>query len=159
LKHALVILTLLIGCLSTLQAQQAPQQPPHTNPHVTAKPVVVAPAPPSMPAATAAAHLGAGTHSVALTWGQGTCSSCVITGNKVYKGTTSGGPYTVINTATSPITSYTDSGIAGGVTAYYVVTAVCSSCNPTESGYSNQVTTVTPSDAPQPPSGLSAVAQ
>jgi hypothetical protein len=81
-------------------------------------------------------------HSVSLAWDP---SPSVIIGYNVYRGTTSGGPYTMINTSlvettctsssTSPCT-YTDDSVAGNTTYYYVVTAV--DPNNVESVYSNE---------------------
>jgi hypothetical protein len=60
----------------------------------------------------------------------------------VYRGTTSGGPYTKLNA--SPITglTYVDSTVQSGQTYYFVVRAVNSSG--TESVNSNQATAVVP---------------
>lgn len=63
----------------------------------------------------------------------------------IYRGTTSGGPYTEVDR--DDATSYGDGGLTNGVTYYYVVTAVDTSNN--ESGYSNQVA-VTPADSNPP---------
>jgi fibronectin type 3 domain-containing protein len=58
-----------------------------------------------------------------------------LAGYKVYRSTSSGGPYTEI--ASLGITSnYTDTGLTGGFTYYYVVTAVDGGVN--ESGYSSE---------------------
>jgi hypothetical protein len=75
-------------------------------------------------------------HSVALSWGE----TSAVVGYNVYRGTTSGGPYTPINSALDPSTAYTDSTVSAGQTYYYVTTAVDGSGH--ESGYSNQVQAV-----------------
>jgi hypothetical protein len=95
-------------------------------------------------------------HSVDLTWTQGTCTGCTITGNNVYRGTASGGPYTLIKASSTAITAYSDVGLPAVTTYYYVVTAVCSSCNPQESPYSNEAKATTLADKPLPASGLTA---
>jgi len=84
-------------------------------------------------------------HSVALTWTQGTVTcavppcAAVITGNNVYRGTVSGGPYTLITGAcTGPCVAYTDTTVAQGATYYYTVTALCAACTTTESPKSNE---------------------
>lgn len=87
-----------------------------------------------------AATASGGSHSVDLNWIASTSSS--VSGYKVYRSVTSGGPYTLLNAA--PVTSivYTDSTVSGGATYYYVVTAVDSSGN--ESIYSNEARAVVP---------------
>ncbi|HZQ23866.1 MAG TPA: choice-of-anchor D domain-containing protein [Terriglobales bacterium] len=77
-------------------------------------------------------------HSVALSW---KASTSVVIGYNVYRGLTSGGPYTMINSL-DPTTAYTDSGVQAGQTYYYVTTAVDSGGN--ESTYSNQVSAAIP---------------
>jgi hypothetical protein len=83
---------------------------------------------------TAAAQLDVG-----LSW---TASSSTVTGYNVYRGTTSGGPYSKANSSPDASTSYSDTSVQAGLTYYYVVTAVNS--QGTESSYSNQVTAVVP---------------
>lgn len=80
---------------------------------------------------TASAQKQAG--KIKLTWVQSTSAN--ITNNKVYRSTTSGGPYTLVTTLAAT-TAYTDTGLTSGRTYYYVVTAVNSSG--LESAYSNQ---------------------
>ena len=63
-------------------------------------------------------------------------------GYNVYRGTQSGGPYAVLNSAADASTTYTDSTVQAGQTYYYVVTAVDSSGN--ESVNSNQAQAVVP---------------
>lgn len=48
----------------------------------------------------------------------------ILTGYKVYRSTTSGGPYTFVSTTSADVTTYVDSGLQSGTTYYYVVTAV-----------------------------------
>jgi hypothetical protein len=83
---------------------------------------------------------GTGTvaHSVTLNWNASTSSN--VTGYKVYRGTTSGGPYALLS-APGKVTSATDNNVTSGATYYYVVTAVSSSA---ESSYSNQAKAVIP---------------
>ena len=87
-------------------------------------------------------------HSSTLNWIQS--SGAGVTGNNVYRGTTTGGPYTKIFTSVNPIITYTDTNVLALATYYYVVTATCATCSPAESGYSNEVKAVIPGD-PQPP--------
>jgi hypothetical protein len=78
-------------------------------------------------------------HSVNLSWNPSTSGAV---GYNVYRGNTSGGPYTEINPMLDPSTSYTDSTVLGGQTYYYVSTAVDASG--VESGFSNQVKATIP---------------
>ena len=79
-------------------------------------------------------------HSVSLSW-TASVSSGVI-GYNIYRGVTSGGPYSKINSVLDASTLYTDSTVADGQTYYYVTTAVNSSNE--ESGHSNQTQAVIP---------------
>jgi hypothetical protein len=78
-------------------------------------------------------------HSVTLSW---QASSSMIAGYNVYRGTNSGGPYSILNTALIQPTDYTDDAVAAGQTYYYVVTAV--DTQDLESVHSNQATAVVP---------------
>lgn len=78
-------------------------------------------------------------HSVNLSW----VDSSAVAGYNIYRGGTSGGPYTKINSALDATTAYTDSTVQAGQTYYYVTTAMDSSG--TESAYSNEVQAVIPS--------------
>ncbi len=77
-------------------------------------------------------------HTVDLTWN----ASSGAVGYNIYRGTVSGGPYTMINSSLDSTTAYTDNTVVSGHTYYYVATAVDGSSN--ESGYSNQATAVIP---------------
>jgi hypothetical protein len=77
-------------------------------------------------------------HTVDLSW---TASADAVSYN-IYRGTVSGGPYTMINTSPDSTTAYTDGTVVSGQTYYYVATAVNSESE--ESGYSNQATAVIP---------------
>jgi fibronectin type 3 domain-containing protein len=77
-------------------------------------------------------------HTVDLTWD----ASSGAVGYNVYRGTVSGGPYSMINSTLDTTTAYTDSTVASGQTYYYVVTAINSESQ--ESGYSNQAQAVIP---------------
>jgi len=93
---------------------------------------------------TAQAFSGDGTQSsqpfVALAWD---ASSSPVSGYNVYRGGTSGGPYSTKLTASlDPATSFTDTTVQSGSTYYYVSTAVDSSGR--ESVYSNPAMAVVP---------------
>jgi fibronectin type 3 domain-containing protein len=77
-------------------------------------------------------------HSVALAW----ADSQQVTGYNVYRGTTSGGPYSEKLTS-SPLSTpdYVDTTVQAGATYYYVATALDANG---ESGYSNQASAVVP---------------
>jgi hypothetical protein len=83
--------------------------------------------------------IAGGSHSVSLSW---TASTSTVVGYNVYRGTASGGPYTLVNSSLVTGTTYTDLGVASGQTYYYVVTAVNSSG--AESVYSNQASAAVP---------------
>jgi fibronectin type 3 domain-containing protein len=86
---------------------------------------------------------GAGTlpvsYTVSLNW---TPSSSTYSGFNVYRGTTSGGPYTRVDSSIVSSTSYTDPSVTPGQTYYYVATQVDSSGM--ESGYSSEVSATIP---------------
>jgi len=79
-------------------------------------------------------------HTVNLSW---TGSISTISGYNVYRSSTSGGPYSKVNSALIPGTSFTDNSVQAGLTCFYVATAVDSSNK--ESGYSNQAQAIVPS--------------
>jgi hypothetical protein len=66
---------------------------------------------------------GAFPHSATLSW---TASTSTVVGYNVYRGTVSGGPYTLVNSSTVAGTQFTDSTVLAGQTYFFVVTAVAS---------------------------------
>ncbi|MGH9712667.1 MAG: beta strand repeat-containing protein [Candidatus Acidiferrales bacterium] len=80
------------------------------------------------------------THTVGLTWDAS--SSTGVTGYFVYRGTTTGGPYTKQNSSPDASLTYTDSSLLSGLTYFYVVTAVDS--NNVESAFSNEASVPVP---------------
>jgi Abnormal spindle-like microcephaly-assoc'd, ASPM-SPD-2-Hydin len=78
-------------------------------------------------------------HTVALLWDASTSS---VSGYNIYRGTQSGGPYSMLNSSPLSSTSYTDSGLLSGTTYYYVSTAVNSSN--IESAFSNEASAAIP---------------
>jgi hypothetical protein len=78
-------------------------------------------------------------HTVALSWNASTSS---VIGYFVYRGATSGGPYTRVTTSSVSGLTFTDSGLVTGATYYYVVTAVDGAG--IESVFSNQTSVVMP---------------
>lgn len=85
--------------------------------------------------------VGLGPHNVTLNWNAS--SSLNVTGYNLYRSTVSGGPYSKLNSTLTAGTSYIDYNVDGGLTYYYVATAVDS--NNVESAYSNQTKAVVPS--------------
>jgi Abnormal spindle-like microcephaly-assoc'd, ASPM-SPD-2-Hydin len=77
-------------------------------------------------------------HSVTLNWN---ASTSAVQGYYVYRGTTSGGPYTRLSSLGAGL-SYVDTSVTSGTTYYYAVTAV-DSAN-LESSYSNQASASIP---------------
>jgi hypothetical protein len=80
-------------------------------------------------------------HSVTLTWGASPTAGVV--GYNIYRSQTSGGPYARINSSAISGLTYVDTTVAGGLTYYYVATAVNGSGQ--ESPYSPQAQAVIPS--------------
>jgi hypothetical protein len=81
------------------------------------------------------------TPTVSLNWTASTSPN--VAGYNVYRGTTSGGPYVILNSSLVAGTGYTDNAAQSGVTYYYVTTAVDTSNN-TVSAYSNEAQAVVP---------------
>lgn len=79
-------------------------------------------------------------HTVGLSWSPSTSS---VVGYHVYRGGSSGGPYTRLTSSLVPSTIYVDSSVQSGQTYYYVNTAVDS--RGAESKYSTQLRAVIPS--------------
>ena len=82
----------------------------------------------------------ASAHTVNLSWEASTSQNIV--GYNVYRGPSASGPYTKINSALDPNTSYSDGTVQSGQTYYYVTTALDSTG--AESAYSNQSEAVIP---------------
>ncbi|HXH67166.1 MAG TPA: choice-of-anchor D domain-containing protein [Candidatus Limnocylindrales bacterium] len=81
----------------------------------------------------------AASHSVSLSWTPG---SSTYSGFNVYRGTTSGGPYTRVDAAMISAADYTDGSVSSGQTYYYVATQIDSTG--AESGYSSEISAVIP---------------
>jgi uncharacterized protein YjdB len=78
-------------------------------------------------------------HWVGLAW---TASTSPVVGYNAYRSTTSGGPYTKLNSSLISGTSYDDQTVQSGTTYYYVTTAVNSLG--LESVYSNEAAATVP---------------
>lgn len=79
-------------------------------------------------------------HTVTLSWA---CGSSAVSGFNVYRSSTSGGPYTRVNSNPVSGMSFSDNAVHEGQTYFYVTTAISGSN--TESGYSNQARAIVPS--------------
>jgi len=80
------------------------------------------------------------TAQVALSWNASTSPG--VAGYNAYRSTTSGGPYSKLNSGLISNTSYTDQMVQSGSTYYYVTTAVNSQGQ--ESAYSNEAAATVP---------------
>lgn len=80
------------------------------------------------------------TRLVILNWVASVSSN--VAGYNIYRSTTSGGPYTKLNTALVTSTTFTDTTVQPGQTYYYVARAVDSANN--ESANSNQASATIP---------------
>jgi hypothetical protein len=86
-----------------------------------------------------ASGVPASDHLAALSWVSG---GSPVVGYFIYRGTTSGGPYTRLNAAVDANTAYTDSAVVAGQSYFYVVAAI--GPNSVESSYSNEVSATIP---------------
>ena len=80
------------------------------------------------------------THSVDLTWTASTSSGVV--GYNIYRGTTTGGPYSIVDSAPVAVDDFTDSTVQSAQTYFYVVRAIDGSG--TESANSSEVQAIIP---------------
>lgn len=78
-------------------------------------------------------------HSVTLSW---TASTSTVAGYRVYRGTSSGGPYTIQTPSPIGAASFTDATVASGNIYFYVTTAV--DANSVESDLSNEAQVTVP---------------
>jgi|SRR5208282_5566452 len=100
-------------------------------------------------------------HHATLTWTLSTGTG--ITSQNVYRAPCTGavtnnacteGTFAVVASPAATATSYSDTTVTGGSSYSYYVTAVCSSCSPTESVPSNHYAVTIPGNQPPPPTGL-----
>lgn len=110
--------------------------------------VVTTPGDTTPPAPPTGLVASAGNAVVNLDWSDN--GEADLAGYNIYRGTTSGGPYSQINGALVAGSSYSDTTVSNGTTYYYVVTAVDTNAN--ESGNSNQA-----SATPQAPDTVTIV--
>jgi len=76
---------------------------------------------------------------VTLNWNP---STSVVSGYNVYRGTVSGGPYSLLNSSLDSGTSYVDLSVVSGSQYFYVTTAVDASG--AESTFSNEASATIP---------------
>lgn len=93
------------------------------------------PDPPSAPTGLIAS---AGAGIVSLSWSANSESD--LARYSVKRSTTSGGPYTQIGSVNAPTRTFTDAGVAGGTTFYYVVSAFDTSNNESRNSPAVQAT-------------------
>jgi fibronectin type 3 domain-containing protein len=77
-------------------------------------------------------------HSVALLWN----AISGVAGYDVYRGSVSGGPYTILTSSPITTTAFTDTNVQAGQTYYYVVTSVGS--DGVQSAYSSPASATIP---------------
>ena len=106
--------------------------------------------PPTVPPAPTGLKATAGDAQVQLTWN----ASSGAASYKVKRSMTSGGPYTTIATGVAS-TNYLNTGLTNGVTYFYVISAVNSAGESTNSA---QASATPGASAPLPPQNLNAVA-
>jgi len=80
-----------------------------------------------------------GQHSVTLTWNP---STSAVSGYHIYRGSISGGPYSLLNSTLDPGTSFVDPNVVNGSEYFYVTTAVDSFG--VESVFSNEASATIP---------------
>jgi hypothetical protein len=126
------------------------QDPTYRNPSDWIAPIADT-WPLTAPPAPSGLMASAGTAQVVLNWS----ASNEAVSYRLYRGTTSGGPYNVLASGLSA-TNHTDTTVTNGITYYYVVSALNGSG---ESAHSNEAA-ATPSApaAPAAPTGLTATA-
>jgi hypothetical protein len=93
----------------------------------------------SLPGGVCVTGYGAIPHSASLNWTASNSQN--LTNYKVYRGITSGGPYSLLSTL-GLVTTYTDYTVQAGQTYYYVTTVVDNTG--AESAYSNQASATVP---------------
>jgi Putative Ig domain/Abnormal spindle-like microcephaly-assoc'd, ASPM-SPD-2-Hydin len=95
--------------------------------------------------ATLTLGIASTSYSVMLSWTASPSPDAAgyeISGYNIFRSTTSGGPYTQLNSSLIAGTTYADTTVADGTTYYYVATVVDSSN--AQSGYSTQIEAVVP---------------
>lgn len=91
-------------------------------------------------AATGGACITASSHSAGLTWAASVSAN--IAGYRIYRGSATGGPYTLLTPSLVSGVSYADASVVAGQTYFYVVTAVDTSGS--ASAYSNEARAAIP---------------
>jgi hypothetical protein len=79
-------------------------------------------------------------HTATLTWAASVSPN--VAGYKIYRSIVNGSSYSLLTTTAVTGTTYVDGTVQGGLTYYYVVTAIYANNN--ESGYSNEVMAAVP---------------
>lgn len=129
-------LILSAGTSAVLHVTFAPSSAGTLNGSVT---VTSSAGDPTLTIALTGAAIQSASHSVTLSL---TPDSSKVAGYNVYRSSTSGGPYTKLNSPLLASTTYTDSTVVASQTYFYVGTSVDSGGN--ETAYSNQVSATIP---------------
>ncbi|MBD3919819.1 fibronectin type III domain-containing protein [Paenibacillus sp. PR3] len=139
-----------IGTVSNISGNQFTYSiPPLTAYHIVLKPGTSTVTAPSAPTGLTAA---AGNAQAVLSW----TASSGATSYNVKRATTSGGAYTTVATGVTG-TTYTNTGLTNGTTYYYVVSAVNSAGESSNSAQASATPTA-PVTVPSVPTGLTAAA-
>ncbi|HEX4962143.1 MAG TPA: fibronectin type III domain-containing protein [Thermoanaerobaculia bacterium] len=113
---------------------------------ISVTPSPIACTPPAAPTGVTATATGQSTATVSWTASSGATSY------KIFRSTTSGGPYTQVGTSTT--TSFADSGLTCNTTYFYVVTASNGTCDSGNSAQASTTTSVCTCTPPAAPTGL-----
>ena len=109
--------------------------------------------PPAIPTGLVAT---AGIGTVSLDWNNNAEGD--LAGYYVYRSTTSGGTYTLLNGTLLTGSNYADNSVTNGTTYYYVVTAADNSSNESENSTEDTATPYADTTPPAAPTGLTATA-
>lgn len=94
-------------------------------------------------------------HGIGLKWAASVTTG--ISGQNVYRGTTTGGPYTKLTATPLPATALTyEDPVTDGKTYFYVVTVLSAGPVILESVNSNEASATAPGPVPNPQTGLAA---
>jgi len=128
-------------------------------------PATLASAATSPPPPTGLSAAAAGSSQISLTWTAPAKSGSQLSQYSIYEGTSPGGESLLTSSSATNGTGYTATGLTGGTTYYFEVTAVYQDqgcpdpCPAVESSRSNEASATTGSSVPGGPTGLTATAE